>query len=91
MTMLKNYFAEFWVKIKTLLNQSSDTDQALENPHKVLNNETKIYFQENIFSLMFNLEPQFNLFIKQIIVCICKQNKGYLNCWPQLMEVKIKL
>jgi hypothetical protein len=37
---------------------------------------------------MFNLEPQFNLFIKQIILSICKQNKGYLNCWPKLMEVK---
>jgi hypothetical protein len=37
--------------------------------------------------MMMIIDNRLIAFIKQIIVNICAQSKGYLNCWPNLMEV----
>ncbi len=74
------YVQDFWL---------DDTEKALEIPQKVLSLETKSYFQQNIINLMFfsNLETKLLPVIMNAIIALCTATKGYINAWPDLMNV----
>ncbi len=61
----------------------------MENPRKVMSSDTKKYFESNILSLLVNSDSKLIPTLKEIVVFICVEGGGYLNSWPQLMNVKI--
>jgi hypothetical protein len=77
---LMRYVQDFWL---------NDTEKALQNPQKVLTNETKSFFMQNIINLMFfsNIESKLLPVLMNSIVALCQATKGYINSWPDLMNV----
>jgi hypothetical protein len=77
---LMRYVQDFWL---------DDTEKALEIPQKVLSHETKSYFQQNIINLMFfsNLDTKLLPVLMNAIIALCTATKGYINAWPDLMNV----
>jgi len=78
---LMRYIKDFWY---------DDTEKSLEQPHKRITNETKKYFQDNILNLMFitSTDPKLMPILKNSIINFILDGEGYLNAWPEIMNVK---
>ena len=74
------YIYDYWL---------DDTEKALGNPEKVMNNDVKSYFQQNFINLMFfsNVETKLLPVMMNTVISLCISTKGYINCWPDLMNV----
>ncbi len=78
---LMRYIKDYWY---------DDTEKSLEQPHKRITNETKKYFQDNILNLMFitSTDPKLMPILKNSIINFILDGEGYLNAWPEIMNVK---
>ena len=81
---MMRYLEEYW---------HDDTEAAVANPHMLLSNEAKQYFQANILNLMFitRTEPKLMPVLKNTIINLCTQGEGYINTWHNLMNVQYYL
>jgi hypothetical protein len=56
-----------------------------------MNLDTKRIFKSNIINLMMSVDAKIVPTIKEMIVSICKEGGGYINSWPDLMNVGDKI
>ena len=51
--------------------------------------ELKSFFIENFLNVMLNSDVQIVKILKDIMIGICIDAKGYINVYPEMMNVKI--
>ena len=74
---LKNYIQDYFY---------DSTNNAILNKHKIMDENSKSYFKENILKLMLKAENNFLPTIIEMINIIVKNANGYLVIWPNLMN-----
>ena len=74
---VKNYIADYFY---------DSSDNAIMNQHKIMNEETKNYFKENVLQLMLNAENELLPNIIEMVKIIVQGANGYLTIWPKLMD-----
>lgn len=81
-SVLKNYIQDYW---------HDDTEASILCPHRVMTNDTKAIFKENIINLMISSDQKILPVLKETIVTICKTGGGFSHSWPELMNVNYLL
>ena len=74
---LKNYIQDYFY---------DSTNNAILNKHKIMDENSKSYFKENVLKLMLNAENNFLPTIIEMINIIVQNANGYLVIWPNLMN-----
>ena len=74
---LKNYISDYFY---------DSSDNALMNKNKIMDENAKNYFKENILELMLNAENELLPNIIEMIKIIVQGANGYLIIWPKLMD-----
>ena len=76
-TFLKNYIQDYFY---------DSTNNAILNKHKIMDENSKTYFKENVLQLMLNAENVFLPNIIEMIKLVVQNANGYLIIWPNLMN-----
>lgn len=58
---------------------------ALSNPQKIMKEETKTVFKDNVVTLLLQVEPGVSAQVKEMISVVVEHAKGYYVIWPELM------
>ena len=74
---LKNYIQDYFY---------DSSNNAILNKHKIMDENSKTYFKENILKLMLNVENTLLPNIIEMIKIIVQNANGYLIIWPNLMN-----
>ena len=74
---LKNYIADYFY---------DSSYNALLNKGKIMDENSKNYFKENILQLMLNVENELLPHIIEMVKIIVQGANGYLVIWPKLMD-----
>ncbi len=74
---LKNYIQDYFY---------DSSCKAVLNKNKIMDENSKNFFKENILQLMLNVENKFLPHIIEMIKLIVQNAKGYLVIWPRLMN-----
>ena len=74
---LKNYISDYFY---------DSSDNAILNKQKVMDENSKTYFKDNILQLMLNVENNLLPNIMEMIKIIVQNSNGYLIIWPKLMD-----
>ena len=74
---LKNYIADYFY---------DSSYKAILNKDKIMDENSKKYFKENILELMLNSENELLPNIIEMIKIIVQGANGYLIIWPKLMD-----
>ena len=74
---LKNYIQDYFY---------DSSNNAILNKHKIMDENSKTYFKENILKLMLNVETTLLPHIIEMIKIIVQNANGYLIIWPNLMN-----
>ncbi len=74
---LKNYISDYFY---------DSSNNAILNKHKIMDENSKTHFKENILPLMLNVENSLLPNIMQMIKIIVQNANGYLIIWPKLMN-----
>ena len=76
-TFLKNYISDYFY---------DSSYNAILNKNKIMNENSKTYFKENILQLMLNAENDILPNIIEMVKTIVQGANGYLIIWPKLMD-----
>ena len=74
---LKNYISDYFY---------DSSNNAILNKHKIMDENSKTHFKENILPLMLNVENSLLPNIMEMIKIIVQNANGYLIIWPKLMN-----
>ena len=74
---LKNYIRDFFY---------DSSNNAILNKHKIMDENSKTYFKENVLTLMLNAESSLLPNIIEMIKIVVQNANGYLVIWPKLMN-----
>ena len=74
---LKNYISDYFY---------DSSYKALLNKNKIMDENSKNYFKENILQLMLNVENELLPNIIEMVKIIVQGANGYLIIWPKLMD-----
>ena len=74
---LKNYISDYFY---------DTSNNAIMNKHKIMDENSKTYFKENILQIMLNIDNKLLPSIMEMIKIIVQQGNGYLVIWPKLMN-----
>lgn len=74
---LKNYILDYFY---------DTSNNAILNKHKIMDENSKTYFKENILQIMLNIDNKLLPTIMEMIKNIVQQGNGYLVIWPKLMN-----
>ena len=74
---LKNYIADYFY---------DSSDNAIMHKEKIMDENSKNYFKENILQLMLNAENELLPNIIEMVKIIVQGANGYLIIWPKLMD-----
>ena len=74
---LKNYIRDYFY---------DSSNNAILNKHKIMDENTKTYFKENVLQLMLNVETNLLPHIIEMIKIVVQNANGYLIIWPKLMD-----
>ena len=74
---LKNYIGDYFY---------DSSYNALLNKNKIMDENSKNYFKQNILELMLNVENEILPLIIEMIKIIVQGANGYLIIWPKLMD-----
>ena len=74
---LKNYIADYFY---------DSSDNAIMHKDKIMDENSKTYFKENILQLMLNAENELLPNIIEMVKIIVQGANGYLIIWPKLMD-----
>ena len=74
---LKNYISDYFY---------DSSNNAILNKQKIMDENSKNYFKENVLPLMLTVEPSLLPNIMEMIKIIVQNANGYLIIWPKLMN-----
>ena len=74
---LKNYISDYFY---------DSSYNAILNKNKIMNEDVKNYFKENILNVMLNVESCILANIIEMIKIVVQNANGYLIIWPKLMD-----
>ena len=74
---LKNYISDYFY---------DSSNNAILNKQKIMDENSKTYFKENVLPLMLTVEPSLLPNIMEMIKIIVQNANGYLIIWPKLMN-----
>ena len=74
---LKNYISDYFY---------DSSDNAILNKDKIMDENSKNYFKENILQLMLNVESNLLPNIIEMVKIVVQGANGYLIIWPKLMD-----
>ena len=75
---MKNYISDYFY---------NTSNNAVLNPQKIMTEETKNYFKNNVLQLMLSVESILLPNIIEMIKTVVQNANGYLIIWPKLMEL----
>ena len=76
-TFLKNYISDYFY---------DSSYNAILNKNKIMNENSKTYFKENILELMLNADNDILPSIIEMVKIVVQGANGYLIIWPKLMD-----
>ena len=74
---LKNYIQDYFY---------DSSNNAILNKHKIMDENSKAYFKENILQLLLNIDNNLLPHIIEMIKIVVQNANGYLVIWPNLMN-----
>ena len=74
---LKNYIQDYFY---------DSSNNAILNKHKIMDENSKAYFKENILQLLLNIDYNLLPHIIEMIKIVVQNANGYLVIWPNLMN-----
>ena len=74
---LKNYILDYFY---------DTSNNAIINKHKIMSEESKTYFKENILQILLNADNHLLPNIMEMIKIVVQNANGYLIIWPKLMN-----
>ena len=74
---LKNYISDYFY---------DSSYNAILNKNKIMNENSKTYFKENILELMLNADNDILPSIIEMVKIVVQGANGYLIIWPKLMD-----
>ena len=74
---LKNYIQDYFY---------DSSNKAVLNKNKIMDENSKAYFKDNVLQLLLNIENKFLPHFIEMIKLIVQNANGYLVIWPKLMN-----
>jgi exportin-2 (importin alpha re-exporter) len=74
---LKNYIQDYFY---------DSSNKAILNKNKIMDENSKAYFKDNVLQLLLNIENKFLPHFIEMIKLIVQNANGYLVIWPKLMN-----